>query len=117
MSENEVIARAAGLDVRYEEEEHMFALCVNGAWNDWLPDWRSDPCACVLWLLPVLEARMPHLYFGRAPDSPYGLWYAQGIRDSSDPDGALRATHADTWHACVIAAILATAPEESTNAS
>ena len=102
---DEEIAQAAGLEWpmerRYSAKDEF--LC------DYCPSWYENPGACATWLLPVLERRFPHLYFCRAPHSPYGLWYAQGIFDSSKPEGSLRATHAPTWHECVIAGIMASA--------
>lgn len=104
---DEEIARAAGLEWPVvQSETESGGIVVRTVIR---PDWPRDPGACATWLLPVLERRFPHLYFCRAPHSPYGLWYAQGIFDSSKPEGSLRATHAPTWHECVIAAIMASA--------
>lgn len=93
---NEEIARAAGL----------YGISVNRDTPAQEVDWHNDPGECALWLLPVLEERVPTLNFGRMENSSCGLWYAQGAAG----DKPLSAVHSDSWHACVIAAILATAP-------
>lgn len=108
---DEEIARAAGLDVRRDDDAMMVAIMRDGTWYDWLPNFYRDPGAVVVYLLPVLEKRMPaQLSFTSFRDSSYEKWCAQGVSGNGND---LSCVYAPTWHECVIEAIMATREDKA----
>lgn len=83
------LARHAGLD-----KNPLFNMSR-------VPYWEMDPCAVVVWLLPVLVERWPHVIVGR----DFEGWLAsEDFADFTDFAG-YRAVH---WHLAVIEALRGT---------
>ena len=98
MSENECIARAAGLGFwGSEREPDAKGMTVT------YPDWRTDPGACATWLLPVLIQRFDALSFDFGGHETDALWSVSYVNDVI--------AFAPTWHEVVIAAILTGGPD------
>lgn len=133
MYSNEEIARAAGytpdnqpLDVddngtlwrkrRTIRVKLKDGTTVGGTLTDMRyegPIWPNDPGACAEFLLPVLEARAKQIHFMCQRSNLGASWCVHGLFTKSETEMLLGSMYADSFHACVIAAIMATAPKEA----